>query len=139
MTRFRLMFVSIALLALAGSAGAQRWGGSPSSSSAKGGSSAQVHQAGGGSWNGSVSKWGGSPVQPAGNPRAQLVYVIPMNAYLPAAVAAPAPVPVTYVVDTVYSAAPANPVAMQVVAPSRAKPQLTTMEVYRQQRFGKQP
>jgi hypothetical protein len=66
------------------------------------------------------------------------VYVIPPDAYFPVAIAAPAPVTVTYVIDTVYMAASPSPVDMRVVRSGRPEPQLTAMDVYRQQRF-KQP
>jgi hypothetical protein len=64
------------------------------------------------------------------------VYVIPY-AFIPVAVAAPTPVPVTYVIDTVYTAASPSPVDMKVVKSGRPEPELTAMDVYRQQRFRK--
>jgi hypothetical protein len=63
--------------------------------------------------------------------------VIPSNAYIPVAVAAVAPVAVTYVVDTVYAPAPAGAVEMRVVTSRHEPREQTTMDVYREQRFGK--
>jgi hypothetical protein len=136
----RPLLILAALVAVVAPAGAQRWGGSPATAADKHTSSPQAHQAGGGSWNGTPSKWGGSPVQLAAESRTRLVYVIPASAYIPGAVAAPAPVPVTYVVDSVYTSyttASASPVDMKVVSSGRAQSQETTMDVYRQQRFAK--
>ncbi len=138
MTKFQLLSIPLALLAAAGTAGAQHWGGSPTSSSAK--PAAQVNQASGGSWNGTASKWGGSPIQQPMQRQAQVGYVVQTGAYIPVAVAAPAPVPVTYVVDTVYAPAyAAAPVEMKVVTSGHTTSQPSTMDVYRRQaRFAKQ-
>jgi hypothetical protein len=137
MTRFRLVMIPLALVAAAGPAGAQRWGGSPASAG-RHDSPVETKPATGGSWNGTASRWGGSPVRSEAEPRVRTVYVIPPDAYIPVAIAAPAPVTVTYVIDTVYTAAFPSPVDMKVVTSSRPEPQLTAMDVYRQQRF-KQP
>ena len=137
MTRFRLVMIPLALVAAAGPAGAQRWGGSPNPAGQRG-SAVETRQATAGSWNDIASKWGGSPVRSEAEPRARAVYVIPPDAYFPVAIAAPAPVTVTYVIDTVYMAASPSPVDMRVVRSGRPEPQLTAMDVYRQQRF-KQP
>ena len=135
MTRFRLVIVSLALLTAAGTASAQRWGGSPKPAGQHG-STVETRQATIGSWNSTASKWGGSPVRSEAEPRARTVYVIPY-AFIPVAVAAPTPVPVTYVIDTVYTAASPSPVDMKVVKSGRPEPELTAMDVYRQQRFRK--
>lgn len=135
MKRIRLVIVSLALLAAAGPAGAQRWGGSTPSTD-RHSSAVETKQATGGSWNGTASKWGGSPVRSEAEPRARTVYVIPY-AFIPVAAAAPTPVPVTYVIDTVYTAASPSPVDMKVVKTGRPEPELTAMDVYRQQRFRK--
>jgi hypothetical protein len=63
--------------------------------------------------------------------------VIPSSAYIPVAVAAVAPVAVTYVVDTVYAPASADAVEMRVVTSRHEPREQTTMDVYREQRFGK--
>jgi hypothetical protein len=134
MTRFQLLSIPLALFAVAGTAGAQRWGGSPASTSAR--PAGQVTQASGGSWNGTASQWGGSPIQQPVQRQAQGGYIVQTGAYIPVVVAAPAPIPVTYVVDTVY--AQAAPVEMKVVSSGPAKTQPSTMDVYRQQaRFQK--
>ena len=59
------------------------------------------------------------------------------SAYIPVAVAAPAPVPVTYASDTACATA-AGPVDMQVITSKHEEHVLTTLEVYRlQPRFQK--
>ena len=135
MKRFRLVMIPLALAAAAGSAGAQRWGGSPAPAG-RHASNVEPRQTTGVTWNGTVSKWGGSPVRDTDARRLRPVHVIPLDAYFPFAVDAPAPV--TYMVDTVYTvytAVPANAVEMKVVTSSRPEPELTAMDVYRQQRF----
>jgi hypothetical protein len=135
MSRLRLLSIPLALLVVANTARAQHEGGARSSSAAK--PSAEVHQASGGSWNGTASKWGGSPVQAPANTRARIVYVVPATVYVPAVVAAPAPVADSYVVDTVY-ATTSTPVEMRVITSNHEPRQLTTIEVYRlQPRFQK--
>lgn len=139
MSKFRVPlvpFVPLALLLTANVAGAQRSGGSPASAGQQG-SHVETRPATGGSWNGTASKWGGSPVQVPRSPRTRAVYVFPAEAYNPAAVAVPAPVPATYVVDTVFMVPPASPVDMKVVGSGHREPELTAMDVYRQQRFKK--
>jgi hypothetical protein len=135
MLRFRLLVVPLALVLSTNPALAQRWGGSPPSASTK--PAAQVKAASGGAWNGTASKWGGSPVQSPATSQLRIVYVIPQTVYIPVATAAPAPDPSSYVVDTVYSSQ-TSPVEMRVVRSVRAESQPTTMDVYRQQaRFAK--
>ena len=136
MSRIRLPLLPLALLLTASTAGAQRSGGSPTSAGQQV-SHVETRPATGGSWNGTASKWGGSPVQVPRSPRVRPSYMIPVNAYNPAAVAAPAPVAVSYVVDTVFVVPPASPVDMKVVKSGRSEPELTAMDVYRQQRFKK--
>jgi hypothetical protein len=132
---------AVAALALAAPAGAQHYGGSPVSSGGRTRSSVESPQSAGGAWTGTASKWGGSPVVPASTDRQRVVYVIPGNAYLPQAIAAPAPVATTYVIDTVYAsqAAQAAPVDMKVVTSAHQPSQPTTMDVYRQQARFRQP
>jgi hypothetical protein len=138
MMKYQLLSVSLALASVAGSASAQRWGGSATSTDKHGAPPPAAHEASaGGSWNGTASKWGGSPVVTPAAMHARTAYQIPLNAYFPVAETAPVQVPVTYVVDTVYVAAAQSPVDMQVVTSRRAPAQQTTMDVYRQQRFGK--
>ncbi len=144
MTRFRLWCIPFALLAVGGSARAQRAGGSPvstatSTSSSHGRSVAAPSQTqtAGGAWTGTASKWGGSPPQAPVSSQAR-AYAIP-NAYLLDGVASPTSAPQTLIVDTVYAAPVAAGVATDVgprVTAHEAR-QPTTMEVYRQQRFGK--
>jgi hypothetical protein len=136
MIRFRMMFVLVALLAAASPARAQHWGGGPVSSD-RHDASAEMKHASGGGWNGTASQWGGSPVQAPAASRSRFQYVIPSNAYIPVVVAAAAPVAVTYVVDTVYAPAPAGAVEMRVVTSRHEPREQTTMDVYREQRFGK--
>ena len=115
----------------AGSAQAQRWGGSPRPAAA-GRQSAGARATAGGSWNGTVSKWGGSPVQPGRDARTQCAEAIPWGVVIPRAVAAPAPVPATYAADTSFAAG-SGPVEMRVVHEHPEPRQLTTIEVYRLQ------
>jgi len=136
MTRFRMMFVLVALLAAASPARAQHRRGGPVSSD-RHDASAETKQASGGAWNDTASQWGGSPVQAPAASRLRFQYVIPSNAYIPVAVAAAAPVAVTYVVDTVYAPAPAGAVEMRVVTSQHEPREQTTLDVYREQRFGK--
>ena len=137
MTRFRVIFVLVALSAVGSTAHAQQWGRSSSTASGRHGSTQESQQASGGAWNGTASQWGGSPVQAPAASRLRFQYVIPSNAYIPVAVAAVAPVAVTYVVDTVYAPAPAGAVEMRVVTSRHEPREQTTMDVYREQRFGK--
>jgi hypothetical protein len=133
MSRLRILSVPLALLVAVNAARAQHEGGARSSSTAK--PSAEVHQASGGSWSGTASKWGGSPVQ-APATRARIVYVVPVAVYVPAVVA-PVPVADSYAVDTVYATA-STPVEMRVITSNHEPRQLTTIEVYRlQPRFQK--
>lgn len=134
MSRIRMPLVPLALLCCASIAGAQRTGGSPASPGRLD-SHVGTNATSGGSWNGTPSKWGGSPVRSQAESRVRAAYVIPSSVYTPVAAAAPAPVEVTYVVDTVFVAPPASPAGMRVVRPSRPQPELTVMDVYRQQRF----
>jgi hypothetical protein len=143
MTRFRLWCVPLALFAVGGSARAQHAGGSPvpnatSTSGSHGHSAAAPSRAqtAGGAWTGTASKWGGSPPQAPVSSQAR-AYAIP-SAYLLDGIASPLSAPQTLVVDTVYTA-PVSAVAGDVSAKVTAREtrQLTTMEVYRQQRFGK--
>jgi hypothetical protein len=136
MSKFRIPLVSLALLLTASVAGAQRWGGSPPSTE-RHGVAVEAKQAIGGSWNGTASQWGGSPARRETEHRARAGFGIPSYAYFPFAMAAPAAVPVTYLVDTVFVAPQTSPVALNIVAPSRPAPELTAMDVYRQQRFKK--
>ena len=137
MTRFRVIFVLVALSAVGSTSHAQQWGRSSSTASGRHGSTQESQQASGGAWNGTASQWGGSPVQAPAASRLRFQYVIPSNAYIPVAVAAAAPVAVTYVVDTVYAPAPAGAVEMRVVTSRHEPREQTTMDVYREQRFGK--
>lgn len=137
MTRFRVIFVLVALSAVGSTSHAQQWGRSSNTASGRHGSTQESQQASGGAWNGTASQWGGSPVQAPAASRLRFQYVIPSNAYIPVAVAAAAPVAVTYVVDTVYALAPAGAVEMRVVTSRHEPREQTTMDVYREQRFGK--
>jgi hypothetical protein len=137
MTRFRVIFVLVALSAVGSTSHAQQWGRSSSTASGRHGSTQESQQASGGAWNGTASQWGGSPVQAPAASRLRFQYVIPSNVYIPVAVAAAAPVAVTYVVDTVYALAPAGAVEMRVLTSRHEPREQTTMDVYREQRFGK--
>lgn len=142
MTRFRAILVPAALFVFAGTAHAQRWGGSPvAGSHSSPAASRQVAPATGGSLNGTVSKWGGSPVQQHSVVRPRVAYAGQGYgyAYIPVAVAAqPA---LTYAADTTCPPAAVDetqPVEMQVVTSPHEQRQLTTIEVYRlQPRFQK--
>ena len=137
MTRSRVIFVLVALSAVGSTSHAQQWGRSSSAASGRHGSTQESQQATGGAWNGTASQWGGSPVQPPAGSRLRFQYVIPSSAYIPVAVAAVAPVAVTYVVDTVYAPASADAVEMRVVTSRHEPREQTTMDVYREQRFGR--
>ena len=138
MTRFRIAFVLVALVVITGSARAQRWGGGDSRGSGGHASPSSNRQAAPPAWNGTVSKWGGSPAESREHRHQFSGYLMPLDAYIPDAVAAPAPVPPTYYVDTVYAPSRAAPVQMPVVTSEREAPTPTTMDVYRQQaRFRK--
>jgi hypothetical protein len=132
MTRFQLVCIPVALVAMASSARAQHVGGS--GTSASGSHVTQARQASGGSWTGKASKWGGSPISSPSTVRANTVYVVRTYAYIPTAIVAPTPVPVVAYADTVVVGAENGPVTLQVV-PRHAPRELTTMDVYRQQRF----
>ncbi len=136
MTRFRMMFILVALLAAASPARAQHRGGGPVSSD-RHDAPAETKHASGGAWNGTASQWGGSPVQAPAVSRLRFQYVIPSNAYIPVAVEAVRPIAVTYVVDTAYAPVPAGAVEMRVVTSRHEPREQTTMDVYREQRFGK--
>jgi hypothetical protein len=133
MIRFRVIAVAAALFGAAGSARAQRWGGSPVAR----GSSSETHQAAvrpasGISPNGTPSKWGGSPIDAHAGSRMRGEIERGATAYIPVAVAAPAPVPVTYLADP--GCAPTDSsVTMQVITAKHEDRQLTTIEVYRLQ------
>jgi hypothetical protein len=128
MRAHRILFVLTALL-LATTAGAQR---APSHTPV-----ATLPTAAAAAWNGTPSKWGGSP--PASsreNDRGQPGYAGQTGAYIPVAVAAPYPVAAP--VDTACTRAPQASVEMPVVTTHREERQLTTIEVYRlQARFQK--
>jgi hypothetical protein len=136
MTRFHLLFVPAALALCASPVLAQHWGAAPASNTAK--PAAEVHQASGGSWSGTASKWGGSPVQSQSDHRARNVNLIQGIAYYPAAVAAQVPVQAACA-DAVDAAATSSSVEMKVITSKHDEPrQLTTIEVYRlQPRFQK--
>jgi hypothetical protein len=141
MARFQAMLVPVALLVMASSARAQRWGGSPPAAARAHASPAEAHQlaqSSGGAWNGTASKWGGSPVQSRATVRVRGSYPGDGNAYIPVAIAIPATAPMTYAADTACAAAATEPVEMQVVTSTHEARQLTTIEVYRlQPRFQK--
>ena len=141
MIRFRAVSVVAGLFVAAAPAFAQQWGGSGAASprSRAGaaeprGSSGAVQSASGGTWDGRQPTWGGSPPVAPAPSRMRGVYLRPYY-FIPMAVAAPAPVPAPVIVDTVYVAAAANPFEANVAPPSPPARELTTMEVYRQQRF----
>lgn len=142
MPRFHAALIPAALFAFAGTAHAQRWGGSPAPTSVARSSAAQPRQvqANAGSWNGTVSKWGGSPVQQRAAVRPRVLYAGQVGGYyIPVPIAAvPA---VTYAADTTCPPATVDatqPVEMQVISSSREPRELTTIEVYRlQPRFQK--
>jgi hypothetical protein len=141
MTRLRALLVLAAFIA-AVPVHAQRWGGSPVQESGRGSPAAGNHHAAPATaaGNGTVSQWGGSPVEHHEHDRDRALFVFPRAAYIPMAVAAPAPVPVTYVHDTVYTEVQQAPVQMQVVNSRGERPTPTTMDVYRQQaRFRNRP
>ena len=141
MTRLRVLIVLAAFTA-AVPVQAQRWGGSPVPESGRGSSAGESHHAAttATAGNGTVSQWGGSPVEHHEHNRDRAIVVFPTDAYIPMAVAAPAPVPVTYVHDTVYTVVQQAPVQMQVVNSRGEQPTPTTMDVYRQQaRFKNRP
>lgn len=141
MTRLRA-FVVFAAFAAAVPLHAQRWGGSPVQESGRGGTAGESHHTAttATAGNGTVSQWGGSPAEHHEHNRDRAIVVFPTDAYIPAAVAAPAAVPVTYVHDTVYTVVQQAPVQMQVVNSRGETPAPTTMDVYRQQaRFKNRP
>ena len=136
MKRFRLVMIPLALVAAAGSAGAQRWGGSPAPSGparlergAEAGRRRDVERHGL-----QVGRVSGSGHRcPALSPGARdsAGCLLPGRGRRAGAV-------VAYVVDTVYTvytAVPANAVEMKAVTSRRPEPELTAMDVYRQQRF----
>jgi hypothetical protein len=141
MTRLGALAV-LAALAVAAPAHAQRWGGSPVRESGRGGMVVESHHAATAATagNGTISQWGGSPAAHHEHNRDRALFIYPTDAYIPAAVAAPAAVPVTYVHDTVYTVVQQAPVQMQVVNSRGETPTPTTMDVYRQQaRFKNRP
>jgi hypothetical protein len=85
-------------------------------------------------WNGTPSKWGGSP--PERSHEGQRARFNQPVAYIPIAVAAPEPVPAYP--EAAAAPAPAASVQMPIVTTAREDRQLTTIEVYRlQPRFQK--
>ena len=139
MLRSRVLFVPAALLLATGVAGAQRSPGSPGShgsppAARPTGAVPHVRAA---AWNGTPSKWGGSPPERRHDgDRGQRGFAGQPGAYIPIAVAAPYPVPAA--ADTACSPAPGGSVEMPVVTTRHEERQLTTIEVYRlQPRFQK--
>src|ERR1019366_6843350 len=112
MTRFRVIFVLVALSAAGSTSHAQQWGRSSSTTSGRHGSTQESQQATGGAWNGTASQGGGAPVQAPAGSRLRFQYVIPSNASIPVAVT---PAAVTSAVATVSPPAPAGAVEMRVV------------------------
>lgn len=135
MTRTRVFAVSAALLLAAGSAHAQRWGGSPVAASSRQASSTESRPAAPSASNGFPSQWGGSPAGRRSHENRRAGFVIPTDAFIPMAAEVPAPVAARAVVDTVFTQVVLAPVQMQVITAPHEERQLTTMEVYRQQRF----
>ncbi len=134
MLRFRFLLVPVALLAGASAAHAQYRSVSAAAAPARTAPNAQVHQASGGSWNGTASKWGGSPVESRHESRGGIGYGNQTIAYIPVVVAVPVAV---YAADTACTPQ-AAPVDMQVVTSNHDERQLTRLEVYRlQPRFQK--
>ncbi len=135
MTRFHVLRILIALLATAGTATAQRETGTSaaaphSSSPPHGTRPAPAHPASGGAWTGRASQWGGSP--PPARSREHTAYPAERYPYFPVVVVVLTPVPV--VPDTAVAGYDAGVTQMQVIT-TRPSRELTTMEVYRQQRF----
>jgi hypothetical protein len=139
MLRLRMISIPAALLFAAGTASAQRWGGGSTGQTGHGSApaahpAAPKSPAATVSSNGTISKWGGSP--PERSHDGQRGRFGQTDAYIPIAVAAPYPVPV--------SADPSCPpdadasVEMPVITTHHEDRQLTTIEVYRlQPRFQK--
>jgi hypothetical protein len=145
MTRFRLLCVPFALFAAMSTAHAQRRGGYGGHAGATagghaaasyGGQPTAVRPASGGAWTGRASKWGGSPVQAPSYARQGAIYGVGTYAYVPPVIAAPAAVPAVVLADTAVTAYDQGPTEMRVVT-TAAPRELTTMEVYRQQRFAR--
>jgi hypothetical protein len=142
MPRLHVLSIAVALVAATSSASAQYRGGGGNSSSARPAPANEVRQASGGAWNGTASKWGGSPVQSRNDGRNEargaVAYFGQTGAYTYGAIAASAPVPATnYAADTACAPA-AGPVQMQVVTSQHEDHVPTTLEVYRSQpRFQK--
>jgi hypothetical protein len=135
MTRYRVIAAAAAALVLtAPSAHAQRWGGG--SRMGREGSSEPRQQAAhalsAASSNGTPSKWGGSPVDSRGDARFRERGERGMNAYIPVAVDAPAPVAVISSVNPGCPQADGS-VEMPVITTQHEQRQLTTIEVYRLQ------
>lgn len=140
--RTRPALVTAALVLSAAVAGAQR----PPAASASHTAPPAAHQpraslprGAAAAWNGTPSKWGGSP--PERSHDRQRFSGQP-GAYIPIAVYTPYPVDAPYPEsapqDTSYAPAPDASVQMPVITTPHAERQLTTIEVYRlQPRFQK--
>ncbi len=127
MRMHRMLFVPAALL-LTRLAGAQK----PSVAPVTHAPVAALPKGAAAAWNGTPSKWGGSPpAQSHERDRAQRGFAGQTGAYIPIAVAAPYPVPAP--VDTACAHAPEASVEMPVITTRREGRQLTTIEVYRLQ------
>ena len=135
MTRFHVLRILIALLATAGTAAAQRETGTAAadprtSSPPRGARPAPAHPASGGAWTGTASQWGGSP--PPARSREHATYPAARYPYVPVIVVVLPPIPV--VPDTAVAGYDTGVTQMRVIT-THASRELTTMDVYRQQRF----
>jgi hypothetical protein len=139
MTRFHVFRILTALLATAGTAGiagAQRETGTAAAphaaSPSRGAKSAPAHPASGGAWTGRASQWGGSP--PPVRSHEHAIYPVGRYGYIPIVVVELPPVPVA--ADSAAAAYDTGVTEMRVIT-THAPRELTTMDVYRQQRFAR--
>jgi hypothetical protein len=136
MTRLSLLCVPLALFAATSSARAQHADASGTVTSARtsspphGARPAAAHPASGGAWTGSASQWGGSP--PPARSREHAAYPAERYPYVPVIVVVLPPVQVAP--DTAVAGYDTGVTQMRVIT-TRASRELTTLDVYRQQRF----
>ena len=153
MSTFRLLFVPLALVAVTAPARAQHRGGAASAPSTQRAAAQEQRGArewrhsspdagtSGGAWTGQASKWGGSPPERFVQPFSPFAIPVPFvldGAALPAAAPAVAPTVVPGGVFVEPQPAALDPGAVQMQVIERHPPrEMTTMDVYREQRFRK--